>query len=524
MGIAISLIVIAFVYKGWININGTLSSGDWPYLFKENIHEFPFFFKDWALWLTPYYEITAKLSVEYAGLSWEIVEKVFWFWPFIVLSFFSSYYLFRSWIGVLIYTTNTYILMVVGGGQMGVAMAYSIAPFVLGKFINLIDSSGTFSKNFKLTVIAGLILAIEVMFDPRIAYATFVMILFYFVLNFYLDKKAFFYNKFKRTAYILIVPIIIALILNSFWIISLVQGKILIQAEGFKSLSGFKFLSFADFSHAFSLLHPNWPENVFGKIYFLQPEFLILPLLAFSSFVFIERVGKEKKIIFFGFIALLGVFLSKGSNDPFGQINTWFYEHIPGMNIFRDSSKFYLLIILGYSFLIPLSLGRLSKIIPFGKLLPVVFLLFWFVLIRSAVLGELGGTFKSRIVPYEYIELKQYILSQPNATVLWIPSRQRFGFSSNSHPGISASDILGNSDPLHIVKVISSDKSKGFYSKLKKMKVEQVIVPYDSEKELFILDRKYNDLLRDKIITELDKIDWLVKIPEFSSSVVYRVQ
>ena len=37
--------------------------------------------------------------------------------------------------------------------------------------------------------------------------------------------------------------------------------------------------------HALSLLHPNWPENLFGKVYFLQPEFLILPILAFSAFL-----------------------------------------------------------------------------------------------------------------------------------------------------------------------------------------------------------------------------------------------
>ncbi len=48
------------------------------------------------------------------------------------------------------------------------------------------------------------------------------------------------------------------------------------------------FLSFADFSHTLAFLHPNWPENLFGKVYFLQPEFLLLPVIAFSALFFVK--------------------------------------------------------------------------------------------------------------------------------------------------------------------------------------------------------------------------------------------
>mgnify|MGYP001564540833 CR=1 FL=1 len=506
-----------------MSFSGTLSGEDWPYLFLENIKEFSFFPTAGSLWLVFYYQATSKLFVEYFGLNWEIAERILWFWPFLILSIISSYYLTKSWIGVLIYTTNTYILMVVSGGQMGVALAYSIAPLVIGRFIKLINSttfllSQNFKfqiSNFKYPIIAGLIFGIQTMFDPRISYIIFIAVIFYFLFTLKKSLATFL----SSLLFVLLIPILIMIVINLYWILPLLYGNIPIEHQGFKSVEGFKFLSFADFSHSISLLHPNWPENIFGKTYFLQPEFLILPIIAYFGLFF-----SRTKILFFSLIGLIGAFLAKGSNPPFEFINEWFFQYFPGMSMFRDSSKFYLLIVLGYSFLIPFALQKISKKIPFGKLLPVVFILFWCILIRHAFFGELGGTFKTMAVPTEYIELKQHLLSTPNSTILWIPSRQRFGFSSDSHPGISARDILEDSDPLRMAKVISNDKGKTIYNKFKEMKIEQIIVPYDSDKELFILDRKYNDLLRDKVIIELDKTEWLIKIPKFSKSAIYKVQ
>jgi len=515
----IVLLILFFVYRLWFSFSGTLSSGDWPYLYLENVKEFSWFPDSRFLWLAPYYQILTKIVVQYLGISLEIVERLLWFWPFLLLSIFSSYHLTKSWIGVLIYTTNTYILMVVSGGQMGIAMAYAIAPFILKKFMDFANSNFFLTQNkkiFKGSIILGLALAVLTMFDPRISYITMIAVTIYVLLNFKRNIS----NGLRFLLYTFLIPLGITVLVNFYWIIPLLRGNFPKEYQGLDNIKGFEFLSFADFSHTFGLLHPNWPENTFGKTYFMQPEFLLLPILAFSALLF----KGTKNIYFFALLGLIGTFLAKGVNQPLGELNLWLFENFPGMSMFRDSSKFYLLIILNYSFLIPVTLEKLSKKIPFGKLLPIVFVLFWCILIRHALLGELGGTFKTRIVPEEYIELKQYIQAAPNSTVLWIPSRQRFGFSSNSHLGISALDILGNSDPLFIAKVISNDKDKAFYNRLKKMGVGYIVVPYDSEKELFIVDRSYSDSLRDEAVMELDKIAWLIRIPKFSKITVYRVQ
>ncbi|MDP2638054.1 MAG: hypothetical protein Q8P26_03265, partial [Candidatus Levybacteria bacterium] len=104
------------------------------------------------------------------------------------------------------------------------------------------------------------------------------------------------------------------------------------------------------------------------------------------------------------------------------------------------------------------------------------------------------------------------------------PSRQRFGFSSDSHVGISAFDFFGSSDPLVMATLVRNDKDKTIYNKLKEMNVKEIIVPYDSEGELFIVDRKYNDLLRQKVIAELDSVEWLNKNYKFVEISAYEIQ
>jgi hypothetical protein len=80
-----------------------------------------------------------------------------------------------------------------------------------------------------------------------------------------------------------------AVALNSFWIVP----NILSYTNAYHATVGdisLSFFSVAALSNSISLLHPNWPENLFGKVYFLQPEFLVLPMVAFSSLLFVKTL------------------------------------------------------------------------------------------------------------------------------------------------------------------------------------------------------------------------------------------
>ena len=499
-----------------------LVGGDWRFFWSETLSKILDYSYAWdsslnsglggsnlhLLSLNSYLSFGGFFLTQALHIPWFIGEKLLYFWPILCLSFLSSYFLSRRiykniylnvFAGIL-YIFNTYALAIFGGGQVGLALAYSVAPLVLGVFIKLIHTIGLKSVNFQIPLLTGIVLAINVFFDLRIAYIVLGAVFIYFLLT---------YSSLKRIFFVFAIPLLITLSLHAFWILPSIIFKIDL-GEHFiveNPVSQLRFFSFALFENSFSLLHPNWPENIFGKTGFMKPEFIMLPILAYSSLLFIKG-SKSINIIFFALIGLLGAFLAKGMNEPFGNVYLWLYEYIPGFIMFRDPTKFYLLVVLSYSVLIPFSVYSIYKWLgrsftSFRMTLPLLFLVFtilYFIfLIRPVFLGELGGTFRKHEVPKEYALLKDFLHSQTEFfRTLWIPQWQRFGYFSNNHPAVGKKELFLDG-PLTMIM-------------LKNASVKYVIVPYDSEGEIFLSDRKYDEKQYLKTIEELKKINWLKQV------------
>ena len=220
----------------------------------------------------------------------------------------------------------------------------------------------------------------------------------------------------------------------------------------------------------------------------MKPEFLVLPILAYASLLFLSnskfqipnskqiqnskfQIQKSfaaqqlnnKTILFFAFLGLVGAFFAKGVNAPFSELNSWIFEYVPGMNLFRDPTKFYLLISISYSVLIPFSIGRIyawfsshTKFSIFNfqfsnkpqffnfqncfLLFAFCFLLF---LIRPAVFGQLGGTFVRFELPVEYVKLKDFLHREPGFfRTLWIPRQHRFSYYSLTNVPVEAEPLF----------------------------------------------------------------------------------
>ncbi len=179
--------------------------GDFRFFYPENIKDFVGLPSAWdsslntglgqsqlsSLWITSYFNFTAFFSK--LGLSWNLIQLFFWIIPALLISFFSSFCLFKtlfkfkiqySVLAGIIYTVNTYFLMILTGGQLGVSLSYSIAPLVLLRFIKLVER-----PSLKNAIISGLVLGFQTIFDPRIVYVTLVAVFLYFVFNFFEIKK-----------------------------------------------------------------------------------------------------------------------------------------------------------------------------------------------------------------------------------------------------------------------------------------------------------------------------------------------
>jgi hypothetical protein len=541
----IFIFLILLVFRNWFS-DSLLSSGDWSYFYREAIKE-ENIFSLWesrfdgmgksnipTLWIHSYFSVTVK---SLAFMSWELYERIFWYSPFLLVSALSSLYLIRRlnirtsfiFIAPLIYLVNSYILMIVAGGQMGIALAYALAPLVIGITLKNIEISGGLRLvRLKYSLVAGLIFSAQIMFDPRIFYVTFSGVILTIIFSLITNRISL---NLKNFIYILLIPFVIVALLHSFWIIPLMVAR----ENPFDELGAaysdsgiISFLSFAKIENAISLLHPNWPENIFGKVQFQRPEFLLIPLIAFSALVF--RARKYPLVVLFSGLAILGIFLSKGSNDPFGSLYIYLFENIPGFRLFRDPTKWYLLIALAYSVLIPVAVGNIYDLLRenknklIGKLGPWVLILGFFALftvIISPILGQSKGTLKERSLPIEYKDLSAKLANDSQFyRTLWIPLAPRLAYTSPSHPAVSGELFFRIADRKQLIAELMKDSTG---DRLRESSIKYVVIPFDSEGVYFLDDRKYSEKEYLNTINQISKAKWIASTQNIGKIVLFEV-
>ncbi len=553
-------LLFVLIFKNWFYLN-IISSGDFSFISPSRLQDVSLMPYAWGWnlavgglgafvspfsWLH-YAEAIPLFFAKSLSLNWSVVERIFYFYPLLLALIVIPSFVFKKFFpasklgffSTLIFSLNTYILMLIGGGQIFISLSYAIAPLVFYLFIISFNQ-----KKLFVSFLTGLVLSLQVMLDLRIAYVTVFAFFFYILFNIDFSKKFLF-----RIVYCLIIPFFITFLLNSYWIIPTLILRInplYDLGQIYTSFGAVKFFSFATLENTISLLHPNWPENLFGKVFFMKSEFLIIPILAYSSLFFIKNIEAKIKrnIIFFASLGLLGAFLAKGANDPFGFIYIWMFDHIPGFIMFRDPTKWYLLIAISYSILIPFSIGKIyeylgnlkgfslfplfnnislrlkilnpKNIFLFGV---VIYLLF---LINPALFGKLSGAFKSTVIPNDYIKLEKYLSSDKNFhRVLWFPTVQRFGYYSNLHPAIPAREFFKEIDNKLLVEKF---KQKDTPRVLTDSSVKYIIVPYDSQGEIFLKDRKYNISLYLFTLGQLKSTVWLKKVKQIGKIYIFEIE
>ncbi|MFA5358769.1 MAG: alpha-(1-_3)-arabinofuranosyltransferase family protein [Patescibacteria group bacterium] len=183
-------------------------------------------------------------------------------------------------------------------------------------------------------------------------------LLFFVAFNFKFFKIV---HAFK----VVVASVVAYLAVNSWWL--LIISFSFVEAAS-KAGEIVKSISFVERSYLFEVfrLMGFWAFRIktgaglsnvpYSDLYY-QPLLIILtyliPLVVFFALIFRPR---DKKIIFFSLIFLLGIFLAKGTNEPFGVVYGFLFEKIPGFWVFRNPySKFMPLTIFGFSILYGLS-------------------------------------------------------------------------------------------------------------------------------------------------------------------------
>ncbi|MQF82912.1 hypothetical protein FIM02_01965 [SAR202 cluster bacterium AD-802-E10_MRT_200m] len=77
------------------------------------------------------------------------------------------------------------------------------------------------------------------------------------------------------------------------------------------------------------------PYYPFASSYLLTPMVILSFLVPGFGILALMRKVNDAKMVFLGFLFIVGIVLTSGVHPPFGDLNAWFFEHIPGYAMFR---------------------------------------------------------------------------------------------------------------------------------------------------------------------------------------------
>jgi hypothetical protein len=177
--------------------------------------------------------------------------------------------------------------------------------------------------------------------------------------------------------------------------------------------------------------------------------FWIIPFLAILSLYFNR---KNAVIVFFALISMIGIFLTKQSDIPFTHVYKFLYDHLPGFNAFREGSKFFFYIALGYAVLISslvsyiFKTNRESFFYKSRYIITGIIAAIFVINARPLITHEIGTLFVPRHIPNDYLVVKSYLQSHKGFyRSLWIPRESRWTYYDDEHPSMSLAFTLPSS-------------------------------------------------------------------------------
>jgi len=536
--LAITITIFVVVYRIWFFSGGYLTAGDWPFYFQNFLKEFWGIPQIWEPFVNlgrvdiiPAFDLFKLLYsvLSIMGVDYNLSPKVLYLWPSVIFAPLFSYIFlsnllknkFAIFIGILVISFNTYYILL-GLGNLPLMAAFGFMPLIFYFFKKTLET-----REFKWSFITTIALTISTTYEPRAAYITVWVLVFYFFYTVVFINRIRYRKFLIKTFFTAFLPMFLTILLNFYWIFSLARiGTLTNNGLFSRNLFGNEFMNI---NESITLFHPFW-TGFKPTVFVVQPiplYFWLIPLFAFFGF-FLNR--KNIYVSFFGFVCLLGILLTKQVGVPFPNLYLWLYLHFPGFNAFRESSKFYPLIALGYSVLIAFFIQWLwenwtkKKWQVYGKyLLTIIVATIFLWNTKPFITGEIGYLFIPRELPKDYSITEKFLLRQSEYfRTLWIPIRSRWGFYNNNHPAISMVDQIDSQWDDFIKKNRKSFITEGELTRdILSFSFSQNLISLSSVKYVFIpLRDQVNDddffvnygKPRQYYIDELNKIKYLHKI------------
>lgn len=446
------LIISVITYSTWFFSSALLSWGDFHANFVETVKEFVTYPTIWqsgnmfgSMLVTLSFWPQLLIAGLLANLNIDsgIIGRIMYFWPIPLLNVISmyslSYYIFKSriagFISAIVYGFSAGILSLVVGGIVTEGMAISLLPFLMLSFMLLLEK-----KNILQVLITGLLAFVISFYEFRILYLAAWILLFYLIYYLILESKITKKILAKIIGLMCLLGGLIVL-LNSYWLVGILSVNAITNNSVFATnLWGQEFTNIATSITVFPYFWTGGKIAVFT----FQPilfYFWLIPIIAFLGALYANR---NKKVLFFMFISLLGIFLAKQSAIPFTGVYKWLFDNLPGFNAFRYGTVFGIYTQFGYSILIAAFVALLigwgknlikRKIVAYGIFTVIICLFLWNT--KPLITKEIGQLSVGVNVPQEYVELKEKLVKDKNYyRTLSIPYAQRFTFYNTLHPQV----------------------------------------------------------------------------------------
>jgi hypothetical protein len=462
----ILLIILGFItYHKWFSFSA-FYFGDWTFKFAENLltQMEPSVWSTYGesiLWKYPYLFLHGLFG--YFGFDSNISEKFLVFWQIALLAPVASFLFVKritnsniaGFIGSLVFSYSTYFLSIDTQGHQLLTVAFTWALFALTSFIYLLET------NRKIFVpITALLLFVVGFYDLRSLYVVAGIITLYFIFHTFIIEK-----DIKKTVKDNLVKFISVFLLlaslSLYYLLPMIFAQALTSNEFLtRQLFGSEFYNI---QNSITFFYPFWSgkETTWLQLQNIPIQFWLYPILAFAGLLI---AGKNRKVIFFGALAILGIFLTKQEASPFPHVYTWLYENIPGFNAFREASKFMFITAVSYAVLIGVFADYVFNHLKNKKLAYLfVFLIALLPLINTVPLitGEIKTTFVPKTVPNDFVKLKNYILRESSyAKALGINPNRYYHYLANENKHLDLYYSLAHYWGFDVISYDFSDQSK----------------------------------------------------------------
>lgn len=263
-----------------------------------------------------------------------------------------------------------------------------------------------------------------------------------FIYFFYLLLESRKSINFKKIFYSLITFTAIFLLLNIWWIYSYIHAfnsnkisQVVYQevSNMFRTTSlpdAFRFLG----GWAFNSFNLNFDKGRYDNLYVNNFVFVLctfaVVVLAFASSLFYK---KNRRILFFLFLALLGLTLAKGDLEPFGQLFYWVWQNIPGMIMFREPfTKFMLIYVFSLAGLLGYFISYFNQQLK-NKLKFIIYAVVLIILLIPSIPFIIGGFIPSR---FHAGPTRSYLVKAPSYLKEYekFLNKQKLNFRLISYP------------------------------------------------------------------------------------------